>query len=106
LAKFILPPDERLPLSELVVGKPSGRRPDDRQKWAEVAWQVWMHQLPDPFGPIDVFQLVDAQVPNCQIGREGLANQIDSDARDKRLTAVGSRSQAGAVVDRDPVVIA
>ena len=53
-----------------------------------------MHQLPDPFGPINVLQLVYAQVPKGQFGGEGFANQIRSYARDKHLPAVGSRAQA------------
>jgi hypothetical protein len=102
----MLPADERLPLSEPVLGEPILRPPYDGHKRAEILWQVWMHKLPDAFRPLDVFQPVYAQVPNGQVGREGFANQIDSYARDKYLPAVGSRAQAGAVIDRDPVVIA
>jgi hypothetical protein len=105
LAKFVLPPDEGLPLSKAVLGEPSLRLAGDRQKWGEISLQVSMLKLPDSFRPIDVFQLVYAQVPNGQFGREGFANQIDSYARDKHLPAVGRRAQAGAVIDSNAVVV-
>jgi hypothetical protein len=53
--------------------------PHRPEQW-ELGWQVRMHNLPDPFGTLEVFQPMFAQIPQMHLLLETFPHQLGGDS--------------------------